>query len=141
MHFYFDITTDPLDVPGLLSRIKSTRSGGVVTFMGRIRDHDEQKKVDHLFYEAHPQLARNIAGRILEESVARFHLEGALAVHRVGKVLPGELAVVVITWSAHRKEAYEANEHIIHRIKHEVPIWKKEVFEDGDHTWGKKCKC
>ena len=78
---------------------------------------------------------------ILEKSIAEFHLDYAIAVHRTGKLLPGEIAVAVITFSKHRKEAYDANQVIIHAIKHEVPIWKKEIFTDGSYTWGNNCNC
>ena len=65
----------------------------------------------------------------------------AIAQHRTGKVAIGETAVVVITASAHRSEAYAANRYIIDRIKHEAPIWKCEYYKDGSHEWGNNCNC
>ena len=71
--------------------------------------------------------------------LATLHI--AVAQHRTGKVVAGDTAVVVITASAHRSEAYTANRYIIDRIKHEAPIWKCEYFTDGTHQWGSNCNC
>ena len=79
--------------------------------------------------------------QILAEATQKWALHIAVAQHRIGKVAIGESAVVVITASAHRREAYEANQYIIHRIKHEATIWKCEYFADGTHQWGGNCSC
>jgi molybdopterin synthase catalytic subunit len=97
--------------------------------------------VDRLESEAHPVLAAKMIAEIVAEARERWHLNGAVAQHRIGAVGVGESAVVVITASPHRKEAYAANRYIIDRIKHEVPIWKCEYFADGTHQWGNNCNC
>ena len=141
MNFSTEITTQEISPQQLLQKFASTKSGANVVFYGIIRDEGNGKLVDHLFYEAHEILAENLVNDILQEANKKFKLEFSLAVHRIGKLIPGEIAVGVLTWSKHRKEAYDANEYIIHRIKHEAPIWKKEIFTDGTYVWGNNCHC
>jgi molybdopterin synthase catalytic subunit len=76
---------------------------------------------------------------ILSAARERWGLHIAVEQNRVGRLAPGEAAVVVITGSAHRAEAYAANRYIIDRIKHEAPIWKCEHYQDGTHEWGDNC--
>jgi molybdopterin synthase catalytic subunit len=76
---------------------------------------------------------------ILSAAARRWELGAAGCVHRVGVLGPGESAVLVVAAAPHRAAAYEANEYIIHRVKHEAPIWKKEVYADGSHRWGHNC--
>jgi molybdopterin synthase catalytic subunit len=116
-------------------------AGAVVLFSGEVRDNNSGKKVEYLEYEAQIPMASTMISRILAEAKEKWNLNIALAQHRIGKVLLCESAVVVITASAHRSEAYAANRHIIDRIKHEVPIWKCEYFADGTKEWGGNCNC
>ncbi len=116
-------------------------AGAVVLFSGETRGHSQGKTVDYLWYEAHESLAESLIRSILDEAIQRWSLTGAWAVHRTGKVGVSGCAVVVITSSPHRREAYAANRYIIDRIKHEAPIWKCEYFTDGTHAWGGNCNC
>ena len=135
------ISDKSLDIVGLLAQSHDPKAGAVVLFSGDVRDNNIGKEVAYLEYEAHFFLASKMVKEILEEAIAKWNLNLAIAQHRVGKVGVGESAVVVITASPHRKEAYQANRHIIDRIKHEVPIWKCEVFTDGTKQWGNNCNC
>ena len=126
------ISPKPLDVVGLLAHSHDPKAGALVLFSGDVRDNNIGKDVAYLEYESHISLASKMIIEILEEAIVKWNLNLAIAQHRVGKVGVGESAVVVITSSPHRKEAYQANRHIIDRIKHEVPIWKCEVFSDGN---------
>ena len=135
------IQTSPLDVAGLLAGAHHPRAGAVVLFSGDVRDNNLGKQVDWLEYEAQEKMAAKIMADILEDAKENWPLNIALACHRTGKVMPGEAAVVVITASAHRREAFEANRYIIDRIKHEAPIWKCEIFSDGTKKWGGNCSC
>lgn len=132
---------EPLDVPGLLSKSHHPGCGAVVLFSGEVRDSSNEKEVTHLEYEAQPALAAKMMQEIIVDARKKWPLHIAVAQHRTGKVSVGESAVVVITATPHRKEAYEANRYIIDRIKHEVPIWKCEYFSDGSHEWGGNCNC
>jgi molybdopterin synthase catalytic subunit len=135
------ISDKPLDIVGLLAHSHDPKAGALVLFSGDVRDNNIGKDVAYLEYEAHASLATKMIKEILEEAIKKWNLNLAIAQHRIGKVGVGESAVVVITSSPHRKEAYQANRHIIDRIKHEVPIWKCEVFTDGTKQWGNNCNC
>jgi molybdopterin synthase catalytic subunit len=135
------ISDKPLDIVGLLAQSHDPKAGALVLFSGDVRDNNIGKEVAYLEYEAHFALASKMIKEILDEAITKWHLNLAIAQHRVGKVDVGESAVVVITASPHRKEAYQANRHIIDRIKHEVPIWKCEVFTDSTKQWGNNCNC
>jgi molybdopterin synthase catalytic subunit len=108
----------------LLAHSHDPKAGALVLFSGDVRDNNIGKDVAYLEYEAHTSLATKMIKEILEEAIKKWNLNLAIAQHRIGKVGVGESAVVVITSSPHRKEAYQANRHVIDRIKHEVPIWK-----------------
>lgn len=135
------ISSNPLDVPGLLAEAHHPKAGAVVLFSGEVRENSNGKVVDYLEYEAHVSIASAMIVNIIEEATKNWDLTIALAKHRVGKVAVCESAVVVITASPHRREAYAANRYIIDRIKHEVPIWKCEYFSDGSKEWGGNCNC
>ncbi len=135
------LSDEPLNIVGLLSRSHHPNCGAVVLFSGEVRDSSSEKEVTHLEYEAQPTLAAKMMQEIIADARKRWPLHIAVAQHRTGKVSTGESAVVVITATPHRKEAYEANRYIIDRIKHEVPIWKCEYFADGSHEWGGNCNC
>ena len=135
------ISDVPLDLPGLLAQSHDPRSGAVVLFSGEVRNHNVGKVVSYLEYEAHIPMAQKIIAGVLEAACQRWELQSAICQHRVGELQVGESAVIVITASAHRSEAYEANRYIIDRVKHEATIWKKEVYADGSHAWGSNCNC
>jgi molybdopterin synthase catalytic subunit len=135
------ITAEPLDLVDLLSKAHHPGAGAVVLFSGEVRDSNGGRGVDCLEYESYVPLAEKMIREILDGAKEKWGLRVALAQHRIGRLSIGEPAVAVITAAAHRREAYEASQHIIHRIKHEVPIWKCEYFSDGDHRWGNNCNC
>ncbi len=136
---FADISATDLDPAALLARARSPRCGGLVLFSGDVRDFNQGQSVQHLEYEAYTTLAIRTIEEILSEASERWDLGAALCVHRVGRLSPGESAVLVVTAAPHRAAAYEANQHVIHRVKHEAPIWKKEVYVDGTHRWGHNC--
>jgi molybdopterin synthase catalytic subunit len=131
----------PLDMAGLLAGAHHPGAGAVVLFSGEVRDLNRGRAVAFLEYEAYPPLAVTMIGEILAAAKEKWELHIAVAQHRVGKVAVGDTAVIVITASAHRSEAYAANRYIIDRIKHEAPIWKCEHYADGTHEWGNNCNC
>jgi len=131
----------PLDIVRLLSLAHHPGAGAVVLFSGEVRDSNRGQSVAWLEYEAHAPLANTLIAEILAMAKQRWALHTAIAQHRVGRVDIGDAAVVVITASAHRSEAYAANKYIIDRIKHEAPIWKCEHYTDGTKEWGNNCNC
>lgn len=124
----------------LLKDYHHPEAGAIVLFSGEVRT-DVAKEVLYLDYEVHKPLAEKMIHDILIEAGKRWKLNMALCIHRSGRVAVSGAAVVVITASRHRKEAYEANQYIIDRVKHEAPIWKKEYFADGTSEWGHNCSC
>jgi len=135
------LSAAPLDLVGLLGRAHHPGAGAVVLFSGEVRDNNRGRAVAFLEYEAYIPLASAMIAEILTTAMQRWSLQIAIAQHRTGKVAIGDTAVVVITASAHRSEAYAANRYIIDRIKHEAPIWKCEHYADGTHEWGNNCNC
>lgn len=131
------IRTSPLSVDELLAVVADPAAGGTAVFLGTVRDHTPDAPgavVTALEYEAHPDAARQL--REVAEKVAADHDVIALAAeHRVGPLRVGEAAVVVVASAAHRAAAFEACRALIDTLKNEVPIWKREGFADGSHTW------
>lgn len=135
------ISETPLNIIGLLQDAHHPAAGAIVLFSGEVRERNADKSVEYLEYEAQASMASKMIKEIIAEAKDKWKLNIAIAQHRTGKVRVGESAVVVITASPHRREAYVANQHIIDRIKHEVPIWKCEYFTDGTKEWGGNCNC
>ncbi len=135
------LSAHSINIPELLALAHHPSAGAVVLFSGETRDSSHGKTVNYLDYEAQENMANKMIAAILKQATAKWNLNIAVAVHRTGKVAVSETAVVVITASAHRSEAYDANRFIIDKIKHEVPIWKCEYFIDGSKEWGGNCNC
>jgi molybdopterin synthase catalytic subunit len=129
-----DIRDTPLDVAEVVDALGDAGAGGLTLFIGQVRDHDSGQGVRALDYTAHPTALARL--REVCERVARDHdVRGVAAVHRVGALSIGDLAVVVATTAAHRGDAFAASRALIDELKAEVPIWKHQVFEDGTEEW------
>jgi len=129
------ITRDPLDdaaVAELRRAVEHPSVGGIVTFLGVVRDHNKGKRVRYLEYEAYPEMAEREMAAIAAEVERRWGTDRVAMVHRVGRLEIGECSVVVVVACAHRGEAFEACRYAIDTLKATVPIWKKEVAEDGE---------
>ena len=135
------IQYNEIDYRTLFDEFRDPNSGAVVLFSGEVRDNNKGRAVTHLEYEAYEPMADKMITEILEEAKKHYQLNHAACVHRVGRVDISGCAVVVVTGSGHRKEAYDANRYIIDRVKNEVPIWKHEFFTDGTSEWGQNCDC
>lgn len=128
------ISAEPIDTAAVLASVAGPGRGGTVLFTGQVRDLDEGRPVRELEYEAHPSAADEL-GRVVAEVGAQFPDTALAAVHRVGVLAVGELAVAVAAGSAHRDEAFRAARVLIDRVKAEVPIWKRQRFLDGGDEW------
>lgn len=124
----------PLDVAEVLAALDDPTSGGLVLFVGRVRDHDHGQGVTGLDYSAHPTAADRLR-EVCERVAADHDVHGVAAVHRVGTLEIGDLAVVVATTAAHRGESFAASRALIDTLKAEVPIWKHQRFIDGTDEW------
>ena len=109
--------------------------GAVVSFWGMVRNQNEGKSVHKLEYTAYEVLAEKEGLRIVNESLERFSIDAVRVVHRLGLLEIGEAAVVVEVASGHRGEAFEACRWVIDEVKHRVPIWKREFYEQGGAEW------
>lgn len=103
--------------------------------MGRVRNDARGAPITHLVLDHFPGVAEAEIEKILASARQRWALQGALVVHRVGKIPVGEVIVVVQTTSAHRHDAYEANAFIMDYLKTQAPFWKQECFVDGSAHW------
>ena len=123
-----------LDVGEVLRAVEDPRAGGVVSFTGTVRDHDGGRAVRELEYSAHPD-AEAALRRVAERVAADLPVHGLAALHRTGLLEVGDVAVVVAVSAAHRGEAFDAARRLIDDLKATVPIWKRQVFGDGDEEW------
>lgn len=121
----------PLDVDAVVRRVAGPDAGGVVTFVGQVRDHARGRAIEHLEYEAYPGMAERELEKIAAEAAERWPGVRVAVAHRTGTLAIGDIAVVVVAASAHRGEAFEACRFSIDALKERVPIWKKEVATDG----------
>ena len=126
----------PLSVDRAVKAIQHENGGGEAVFIGRVRRWSEGKRIRHLFYECHVSMADQEINRIIGEMCERWPVLQVHIEHRIGKLEIGEIAVIVAVSSEHRKEAMEACRYGIDELKHRVPIWKKEVSEDGEEWVG-----
>lgn len=133
MEDVFEITREPIDKLGLEQRLLTGGAGAVVTFDGVVRDNTKGRKVLTLDYDAYPPMAVKEMRRVGEEIRQRWpEVERIGIVHRFGEMKISESSVVIVVTSPHRKVAFEACHYAIDRVKQVVPIWKKEIFEDGE---------
>src|SRR5512142_1182892 len=126
----FAVVDRALVLDEVIEAVRGTASGGIVTFTGTVRAVSRGRPVVRLEYEAYGPMAERVLARIGEE-VGTAHGARLAVVHRVGVLRPGEAAVVIAAAAAHREPAFRACQECLERLKHDVPIWKREVFEDG----------
>lgn len=131
----FSLSESPIDVAQWSAQLVQPQAGAAVTFEGWVRNHNAGQAVASLEYEAYAALAEAEGNRILTEARNQFDLLAAAAVHRVGHLQIGDLAVWVGVAAAHRGPAFEACRFIIDELKSRVPIWKKEHTVAGTSTW------
>ena len=126
-----ELTNDALDPEKVTAKVRRDTNGAVVTFLGTTRDNFEGKTVLTLEYEAFEEMALKKLEEVRQELMAEFGLEQIAISHRIGTVGIGEISLIIAVGSPHRKEAFYACHKAVDRIKEIVPIWKKEVYEDG----------
>ena len=127
----FRIVDRALVLDEVVAAVSGKGRGGLVTFSGAVRDETRGKKVVRLEYEAYAPMAEKVLAQIGEEIAQRWPGAVCAIMHRIGTLVPGELAVVIAVASPHRAEAFEGCRQAIERLKAEAPIWKREVYEDG----------
>ena len=116
---------------------QSFNEGASVSFFGIIRKNSLGREVKFLEYEAYEPMAERVIDALMDQAVRRWPLLDVKVLHRLGRIEIGEIAVAIEVRSEHRDEAYQASRFLIDEIKHEVPIWKKEVFVNGESEWSR----
>ena len=129
-----ELRNTPLSVDEVLDAVADRGSGGTAVFVGTVRDEDHQRAVTLLSYSAHPQ-AVDALRTVMEKIAADHGVRALAALHRVGDLAIGDIAVVVAAAGPHRSEAFEACRQLIDDLKEQVPIWKHQLFTDGKEEW------
>ncbi len=129
-----ELRETPLSVDEVQAAVADPAAGGIAIFAGAVRDHDHGRGVTELSYSAHPSAAAQLR-QVAEQIAARYDVRAVAAVHRVGDLAIGDLAVVVAVSSGHRATAFDACRALIDELKATVPIWKHQRFAGGDSEW------
>ncbi len=128
----FEICTSSISLDEVAARLMHPENGAIIAFVGVVRNNSEGRKVLYLEYEAYPEMAEEMLRQIAEEIKARWpSVRETAIVHRVGRLEIGETSVVIALSAAHRPEVFDAVRFAIDRLKEIVPIWKKEVWDEG----------
>ena len=126
-----EVTREEIDTDALTKSAGADTSGAVVTFLGTVRQDRDGKRLVSLDYDAYPEMAARKMEQVREEIMDRWPADEVSISHRFGPMKVGEVSVAIAISCPHRVEAFEACRYAIDRIKEIVPIWKKEVYEDG----------
>jgi molybdopterin synthase catalytic subunit len=129
---FFELTTNPIDVAAIARRVILPECGATVTLDGYAREWTKGRRTLYLVYEAYPAMALSEMKRLGRQAHEEFDIAHVGIVHRTGRLEIGETSVVISVSAPHRRAAFEACEWAIRELKRTVPIWKKEVFEDGE---------
>ena len=128
------VTGDVLAVDEAIASVASAGAGAIDVFLGVVRNNNLGREVDHLEYEAYPQMAERVMREIGEAAREEYGLEAYAVLHRTGRLEIGEASLLVVVSCAHRAASFEACRWMVDEIKKRVPVWKKEVWSDGE-TW------
>jgi molybdopterin synthase catalytic subunit len=125
---------EPLSVDEVRAAVASPAAGAIALFVGTVRDHDHGRGVSALAYSAHPSGPAELLA-VAEKVAGRFSVRALAAVHRVGDLDIGDIAVVVAAAADHRDEAFAACRALIEDVKSDVPVWKHQRYADGQSEW------
>ncbi|HEY3632713.1 MAG TPA: molybdenum cofactor biosynthesis protein MoaE, partial [Jatrophihabitantaceae bacterium] len=128
------VSAHPLDVAAHERAVTRSSAGAHIVFCGVVRDLDHGRQVVELEYEAHPSAA-TVLREIAEQFAALPAVEGLAVSHRTGRLAVGDVALVAAVSSMHRREAFTICAQLVDEVKHRLPIWKRQVFDDGTDEW------
>lgn len=130
---FCELTTAPLDVGAIARRVVPVECGATVTLDGYVRQFTKGRETEYLVYEAYDTMAVSEMEQLVAQAKEQFEIAHVGIVHRTGRLEIGETSVVISVAAPHRRPAFEACEWLIKELKRTVPIWKKEVYADGEH--------
>ncbi|MCG9129583.1 molybdenum cofactor biosynthesis protein MoaE [Candidatus Poribacteria bacterium] len=133
----FKITSEVITGEEVRDAVETPDAGAVVLFFGTVRNNTGGRATKYLEYEAYPPMAEKKMSEISEEIAEKWGIDRVAMIHRVGKLEIGEVSVAVAVASPHRKDGFKACEYAMNRLKQIVPIWKREVWADGEAEWVK----
>ncbi len=123
---------EPIDPGALIEAVRGDADGAVALFLGTVRDQHDGRQVERLEYHAYPEMAESELRGLEQQALQRFEVSKVALVHRTGSLEIGECSVAVAVGAPHRAPAFEACRFLIDTLKHSVPIWKKEFYDDGE---------
>ena len=129
---FFELTTDPISIDSVARRVVPPECGATVTLDGYVRQFTKGRETLHLIYEAYEPMAIKELQKLVDQAKRDFEISNVGIVHRLGQLEIGETSVVISVAAPHRKAAFAACEWLIRELKRTVPIWKKEVYADGE---------
>lgn len=126
------VTPDELDTAEAIASVGSPAAGAINVFLGVVRDNNLGRQVQYLEYDAYPSMAEKVMRELADEAKERFGLENCAVLHRTGRLEIGEASLLIAVSCGHRAASFEAGHWLVNEIKKKVPVWKKEVWEDGE---------
>ena len=129
------VTRQPIDGAALLAQVADPGLGGTALFVGSVRRGKEDGPVEAIEYSAYETMLQEEFGRIVTEIRSRWREARVVGVHRLGRIPAGEISIAVAAAAPHRAEAFAACRHAIEEAKKRLPVWKKEIFQDGSEAW------
>jgi molybdopterin synthase catalytic subunit len=129
---FFELTNDPIDINDVARRVVPSECGATVTLDGYVRKFTKGRETLHLFYEAYEPMALKEMQKLIDQAKRDFEIANVGIVHRLGRLEIGDTSVVISVAAPHRRAAFAACEWLIRELKRTVPIWKKEVYADGE---------
>lgn len=135
MYLRVEITEAEIDPAPLTDEVSAGENGAVVVFLGVTRNHHDGRRVKGLEYHCYREMAASELERVARETATEFGVTHFVVIHRIGRVDIGQTSLAVAAGSPHRKAAITGTHEFINRLKKDVPIWKREYFEDGTAGW------
>lgn len=127
-----EVTDEPIDLSAMHREVQDAGAGAILSFVGTVRDNKHDRPVLRIDYHAYDAMARRVMQRIACETADHWPLQRLVVVHRIGLLEVGEDSVAIFLSTAHRAAGFDALRFVIEELKRDVPIWKKEHFEDGE---------
>ena len=129
------ITNDEIKPEDIINSVKDDQAGAIDFFIGTIRNFSEAGKIEGIFYESYTTMAEESLKQIENEAGQKWDVKKLTIIHRIGDLSIGDISLAVAVSTPHRDDAFKACRYIVERIKHEIPMWKKEKIVGGEGRW------